>query len=513
MQATILGATLRYVDLKRNFIRDLILKGESSPAAASPEIRERVPEAILKRWTEKFYTFSRIDAVPECPRLVNHFQIGADPEFVFKNGNTVLDASSFAMKAGLCIGADNNGRLVELRPAPSRFALKVVASMLAELRWLSILYPKTTELQWKAGAWTGAEGLGGHVHFGRKVHRQKSFEVTALDNLTGLLFLAGIYPYAEHQARLAGPGGYGKYSDTRVQVHGYEYRTPPSWLFTPWHAFLALTLAKLVVAVPELALEMAKPTQANEARRRIRNILVQYKGRDDDALIACMGFNVWGLPNVVCNDFKSNWGITARSTETYKSLPYKLPEMLPSHIEPSAQEINEVFEYLSKGRALTGLLPSAPNWAFQTVPKGYFALLNYANTLRAPGLGELARDLLSPVQIPLTFVATDAPMVYIPRLWKFLVGRLKPLRDKYPALQIKVDYAHNNLQLSKGALTPNMVATTRALLTEFFPVTRFADVEKFPRDAWLKRLEIAQKALERDMRAPATSACLFNGKI
>jgi hypothetical protein len=510
---------MRYVDLKRNFIRELILRGESSPAAAPEEIRARVPEAILKRWTDRFYTITRINEVPMCPRLVNHFQIGADPEFVFKNGAEVYDANAFQMKAGLCIGADNNGRLVELRPAPSRFALKVVASMLSELRWLSILYPKTTELAWKAGAWSGAEGLGGHIHFGRKVLKQKPFEVKALDNLTALLFISGVYPVDEQKSRQAGQGGYGQFGATRVQAHGYEYRTPPSWLFSPWHAFLALTLAKLVVASPELAISLsAKATSPSEARRRIRNILVQFKGRDDDALIACMGFNVWGLPNTVEKDFKVAWGISARSAESWKTLGFPLPQILPPHIEPSVQETNEVFEYICRGRALAGMLPSAPNWEFQAAPRGYVALIQHVNTVRCPGLGELTRDLLSPASLTITYIGGESACFYIPPIWYQLLGGeagLRKVNQKYPGLKVKFDPAHGSVQLNKGALTPDMLATTRAVLTEFFPLVRYRDYKSFPREQWMMRLKDAELALNAKSKsvAPPKSVCLFDAKI
>ena len=68
----------------------------------------------------------RPNAVPAVPRLLNHFKLGADPEFAFLNEGKQHSAHDFGLRAGLCFGADNNGRLVELRPRASRYAVEVV---------------------------------------------------------------------------------------------------------------------------------------------------------------------------------------------------------------------------------------------------------------------------------------------------------------------------------------------------------------------------------------------------
>src|SRR5581483_4609146 len=45
---------------------------------------------------------------------------------------------------------------------------------------------------------------------------------------------------------------YGMPGDFRLQTHGYEYRTFPSWLDSPALAFISITLAKLCVHCPGL---------------------------------------------------------------------------------------------------------------------------------------------------------------------------------------------------------------------------------------------------------------------
>src|SRR5438105_15380826 len=151
---------MNYSDYKRDFIFQLAKSGDCSPNIADPLILSAVPEALRTKWMERFYTATRPEKVPTQPRLLNHFKLGADPEFAIARQvgpqNEIFYAEQLQLIAGLCVGADNNGRLVELRPAPSRFALEVVASMLSELRWLAVIRPKTATLNWKAGAYTGA---------------------------------------------------------------------------------------------------------------------------------------------------------------------------------------------------------------------------------------------------------------------------------------------------------------------------------------------------------------------
>src|SRR5258708_205057 len=85
-----------------------------------------VPPTKLDKWFNHLLRVPR-EFTPQR-RYVNRFKIGADPEFIFTcvDSLTRMDAKIFALQQGLAFGMDNNGRLTEIRPYPSRSAMEVV---------------------------------------------------------------------------------------------------------------------------------------------------------------------------------------------------------------------------------------------------------------------------------------------------------------------------------------------------------------------------------------------------
>lgn len=461
---------------------------------------------------EKFYHSKRLAKVPAQPRLVNHFMLGADPEFMFIANGKPVHAEALKLTAGLCVGADNNGRLVELRPKPSRFALKVLASVASELKWLALMYPKALDCEWKAGAYAGQDGLGGHVHFGRKraalplgpsCPYTDAHEVIALDHLEMLLESSEVFSKRECTLRRkeSHGGHYGNLSDVRAQAHGWEYRTLPSWLNSPWLAYLSLVLSKLVVHDHSFGEMLPTVVNASQARRWIRNILARFKDLDDDARIAYLGLDVWGLPRATQNatDFKEAWGIFGLANPV--NPPYQVPELLPPFIDPSQTDVEEMFRLIVYGKAISSFLPSPPTWPFQTLPMGYLALQKSTNTRVSPGLGELVWDgvtLHDPFSerdfriwiscvhsIEKPFLAVDA---VIARFVDF-----KELQSRFPGVRFSgrrvVD--GGTLQFSKGLLTQKNLRTAREILhSGLLPVTRFNDLEKL--NSWKERFKSAK---------------------
>jgi len=286
-----------YKEIKARLLQDAVKYGTT-------EIKGDPLGVALEKaqsWLDNMYRLKPLLSTPTEPRLVNRFPIGADPEFAFlleSSGELEgIAATEMGFKTGLAFGADVNGRLAELRPKPNRFGLRVVASMLATMRWLAYLNPKTTYLIWKAGAYSQRDGLGGHIHFGRK-RTSRGREVKALDKLTGTLYLANIFSKAEGDRRRKNTD-YGRLGDYRLQAHGYEYRVLPSWLDSPWMAFFTLTVAKLAVYAPELVIPWT--TQGN-AERKLSALLAYFKGRDDDALIAYHALKRSGFPKFFGGD-------------------------------------------------------------------------------------------------------------------------------------------------------------------------------------------------------------------
>lgn len=187
----------------------------------------------------------------------NTFLVGADPEFVATDqyGQTVNAPD--ILKYDGTIGWDHNGRVMELRPSPA----KGTYTLLRHIRDL-ILHPMLENhpnLRFYAGATAKGESLGGHIQFGYNPYKNPhtspyefsilhQTRVAALDTLAKGLVVAGVLPRLDR-------GMYGRLGDVRVDPVGdgyrVEYRTLPSWLFSPKVAFLCLTMAKLAVASPE----------------------------------------------------------------------------------------------------------------------------------------------------------------------------------------------------------------------------------------------------------------------
>lgn len=392
--------------MKKAFYREVVTHGIANPG----QFREafplgyQVPQERMESWLRKFLRVRNGDYTKQA-RYVNHFKLGADPEFVFaskradpEDDSGRINANAFALKQGPAFGVDNNGRLAEIRPYPSRSALEVCASTLTTLRWLAALKPETLECNWLAGAYIFRDGVGGHVHFGRK-RPTRDIEVKGLDNICDLFLQLSIYPKNEVTARRRGDARgqrYGMPGDYRLQTHGYEYRTFPSWLDSPALAFLTLTVSKLAVHDPELAQSLQPGGSANRAYYRLYNLLAYFKGIDDDARLAFLMCQR-GLPLHIGGDFKQRWGLVLGPNYTPPDI-----KIIPPSIQASDRDTREVFEHLKTGSQLTFRLPE-PNWMPLKAPDGYVMCLERTETVQQKGLGELIWDICCPKDLPIEF--------------------------------------------------------------------------------------------------------------
>lgn len=365
-----------------------------------------VPKPRLEGWLR--WLFKSPKAFSSRRRYVNRFRLGADPEFVLANvdysleGRPIaigrIDASSLGLAQGPAFGADNNGRLAEIRPYPARSAVEVVASILCTLRWMATQVPNITKYEWLAGAYIAEDGVGGHVHFGRKRPNRK-LEVEALDAVEEGLLHLGVYPKEQVLRRRQGDARrqiYGALGDYRLQQHGYEYRTFPSWLDSPEVAFLTLVVSKLAVQMPSLY-RFQKQNPITEFAR-LRNFLAFFKGVDDDARLALLILDR-GLPTPKLKSFAPRWGIT---TEALPKRPVRV-SIVPPCIRPDAESINEVFAHLQTGGPLGFRVPEI-TWTPTAPPAGYEMCLPHTNTTQAKGLGEMIWDLCSSQKRPVCFL-------------------------------------------------------------------------------------------------------------
>lgn len=454
--------------------------------------------AHAERWTNQFLEVLPLPGVPKTPRLINAFKVGADPEFVFADldRGTRSDAEIFRLKTGLAFGADMNGRLVELRPRASRFALNVLSSVLEELRWLAAYNRETLAFAWRAGAFLYKDGIGGHVHLGRKkglkpvrawasyfnaqhgrhraprweedvtVKPEQPEELRRMDLIFYALTELGVYNKSQVVQRQAGDQHgqqYGMFGDVRMQAHGYEYRAYPSWLDHPLSAYLALVLTKLAAYDPEVLPNPNKmPENVEFCHKLIKNFLAYYKGRDDDAALAYAALCRHGLPVYCGDDFKQRWGINT-ALQRAITIPRYIPDVITGHEDTT----RELFEYLHNGKALP---PSNPRQTWNgTIPDAYQCCLGRIESTRGQrGLGELAFDLFHHAKYPVYLAVTNERDFMVSKS----LGRKKEgIRlAKKLGIRILMGGGIGQVRVPPQWREPMNLASTKKLLTALLPL-------------------------------------------
>jgi hypothetical protein len=466
-----------------------------------------IPQKKVESWMSRFNHAARIPTKRDTPRLINSFKLGADPEFIFQNraGNRI-PATALALKTGIAFGADQNGRLVELRPKAYRSALKVMASILQELRWLTIVCPATQGYSWLCGAFMFGDGIGGHVHFGRK-RATRDQEVEALANVMAALTQTGVYKAEDVATRMRGDERgqmYGRLDDFRLQNHGYEYRAFPSWLDSPWTAYLTLVISKLAVYDPGIVaswVDYAKTTE--QWGVALKNLLMLYRGRDDDAELALWTLQQRGLPKHVGGDFKERWGLAGLTGPTV--------EVIPPSIGASPEAVEEIWTHLVSGAPLTANRPQL-NWSPSSVPSG-FVMVNNQEIHRYKGYGELVWDMCIPKRYSLSFANCEAPMDLtvsralaneLPANW------LQRARVAFPQANIGVlGYDDRRIYTGPGLRTPRMASMTRKfLLSGLFPIW---SVKTATPDAFTQWQEMARIPQGEERRLDGT--VLYNSQL
>ena len=439
-----------------------------------------VPSKLVDRWLNRLLEVPNQFASQR--RYVNRFKLGADPEFLFVDptvpGGARRAANMFGLQQGLAFGMDNNGRLTEIRPYPSRSALAVTASILATLRWLAVLVPDTLKYNWQAGAYLFGDGLGGHVHFGRK-RPGRDLEVKALDAIEEELLLARAYPMREVLRRRQGDEHhqlYGVLGDIRLQRHGYEYRTFPSWLDCPELAFLTITLSKLAVLNPELAQGYPVFNAVEKHIQRIKNFLAYYKDIDDDARLAFRLVSR-AFPRHIGGDFKARWGIS--------NLPLGMRppiQFIPSSIKPGDDDLIEMFHYLKTGEPLVGRVPK-PTWRPLNPPQGYGMTIGRTQTQGAKGLGELLWDVCHSDAYPVQFLTSREMRVDNAfSISKQLADRLPVGWQNFCKGKVTLHAGDDKLIYSgEKARTTNFAECRQILLETVFPLWPIHNVQV---DSW-----------------------------
>ena len=502
---------------KDKFYRDLVKRGISETAALDElyPLGCAMPKEQVEAWLRRFQMPIALKKDPNYVRLVNHFTLGADPEFVFVNRNNErIPANSLGFRTGRFIGADMNGRLAEIRPKPHRSALHVTGSILDSLRFMALLYPAVRPYRWVAGAYQHQDGLGGHVHFGRKqelpsihefirtkeqtgIHANEPTLLAGLDWLMESMIALGCYPEGECKQRVAateGRGNYGREGDVRVQSHGFEYRTFPSWLDNPWLAFTTLTMAKLIAHDVDLIPWAERKAKA--AGGCLHNLLCYYKGRDDDAALALAGVHRIGWPSHKGGDFKLRWNISYGSEHNLQA------QVQPGAVRPSRSTIAELFHAFLDGTPIPSTVVE-PNWTPVNLPDGYYCPLDVVETTRQVGLGELLTDLCIHRSSNLEFTASDAGLQISSGLAKQLPASWRNTMNKIYASSGYKTFVQDRprIVLGHGWREASMIPTTRKLLTcGVFPICHISQVQLESYQDWCNQRPTSAAATERGGR-------------
>lgn len=205
--------------------------------------------------------------------------MGMDPEFVLVRDGQIVLASEFMDRVGTvgCDSVRDQDQLIyplaELRPDPQPDPEALLLEMRKALREASRIVTDRS-LAWKAGGLPVPDyPLGGHIHFSGVPLTLHLLQ--ALDNYLALPLLIVEDP----RARGRRPR-YGFLGDFRRQPHGgFEYRTLPSFLVSPFVTKVALSIAYLVARYSDRL--QARPLNTERYHRAF------YEG-DVDLLKECM---------------------------------------------------------------------------------------------------------------------------------------------------------------------------------------------------------------------------------
>jgi len=151
----------------------------------------------------------------------HNIKLGADPEFEWWYGSRMVYASQVTSDRNRShtLGTDGASSTGEMRPHPGD------SSDVA--RHISVLIGKAAKLGRNYSIYAGSGKtvpLGGHIHFsGIPSHPEL---IAALDRFIAI-------PLNEVSDTRVRSGRYGSLSEIRSQLHGWEYRSPCSWISHP----------------------------------------------------------------------------------------------------------------------------------------------------------------------------------------------------------------------------------------------------------------------------------------
>jgi len=476
---------------------------------------EGIPRELLEKWKKRYYADLKLE-YPQTPRLINKFSLGADPEYIFasRDGN-YLSGSDFGLNVFEAFGCDVGGRQGELRAHPSRFVLDVVASLVDTLRWQMAVIDNLGQARWLAPAYFKSDGCGGHVHFGtRRKVGEKVWH--SLDSAVMFLEKLNITDAKGNIQRISA-SHYGKPTDYRVQPHGYEYRTMPSWLSSPKAAYLSLVLSKLCMYHPmdHCAVSVAS-NQKNWLA--VKNLLRAYQNVDDDARICLSCIELFGINEYPGEeDIKRVWGVPPWEVRPIllKEEPFvgllknsvsgpkfidKNSLYIPSTIPPEETTKRELFDFMMKNTPLPRRFPKEPTWGPLTMPKDM-----YRYSGRAYGMTDILQNVLiwkyglNCAHIGTQAISIKGPFPDDPHFWDIWRARFESRHIAFRTYSALSNGKSFFIELPTSVCRANPVRTDVMLVKDFllnsglFPMFPAREYKSFDSLAYESRLKLQKK--------------------
>jgi hypothetical protein len=152
------------------------------------------------------------------------YTIGSDPEFsVFVEGKYRDASSIFTCSTNSPIGTDGCSSTGELRPKAKTDPLSHANEIVKLIRTIDSDYICGKDITIHAGSYHGSHPIGGHIHYGFKPN---DYMIGCLDTYVGVPLMLLEDGLASKFRRR----NYGELGNYRDQPHGFEYRTPASWI-------------------------------------------------------------------------------------------------------------------------------------------------------------------------------------------------------------------------------------------------------------------------------------------
>lgn len=260
--------------------------------------------------------------------FVNHYTIGTDPEWIVRDRvkGAILQPHQVGLDEGSAFGSDGGGVAWELRTQPSRSALYVTAGILTCLREMVEIAPGVLNYDHIAHGYPDFP-CGGHVHFGRLQKKLSPGEVERLSRMTDTLVNPNVdWAFWEGWKLRIHHGVYGRVGDVRTQKYGYEYRTPPTFISTPWQAFVWLTCLKLAPLQPGTPEEVLK----------------HFKDRDQDAALALEILNTKQQRHTTQN-ILPQWGFPGVAPPGLRGRAIRLDRVfIPAYLSPTTEDVKAI---------------------------------------------------------------------------------------------------------------------------------------------------------------------------